>query len=67
MASDAIGQLGQHCRIILEPGTVTPQTPTHIHFLRLGNGHLTDLCMAILTIETGCNMRTMAVIDKIRE
>ena len=67
MASDAICQFGQHRRVILEACTVTAQTPTHIHFLRLSNRHLPDLSVTVLAVETGCNMRTMAVVDKIRE
>ncbi|HEX7619738.1 MAG TPA: hypothetical protein VF359_00900 [Anaerolineales bacterium] len=67
MASHTIGQFGQHNWVILVPCAVTAQTPTHIHFLRLCNRHLANLSMAILTVETGCNVRTMAVIDKVRQ
>jgi hypothetical protein len=67
MASHTIGQFGQHDWIVLKARAVTAQTPTHIHFLRLGEGHLADLRMAIFAVEAGCNVRAVAVVDKVRQ
>lgn len=67
MACHTIGQPGQHNGIVLVPRAVTVQTPTHIHFLRLGDGHLADLSMAILAVETVCNVWTVAEVDKVRQ
>jgi hypothetical protein len=67
MANHTIGQFGQHDGIVLEPRAVTVQTPTHIHFLRHGDGHLADFCMAILAVETGCYVWTVAEVDKVRQ
>jgi hypothetical protein len=44
---------------------VAVQTPTHIHFLRLGYRLLSNFSMAVLAIETSSNMRAMAVINEI--
>ncbi len=66
MASDTIGQFGQHYRIILETGAMAIQAPAHIHLLRNSHCHLAKLAMAILTIQACCNMRTMAKINEIR-
>lgn len=67
MASHTIGQFGQHNGIVLVPRAMTVQTPTHIHFLRHGGGHLADLSMAIFAVETGCNVWTVAEINKVRQ
>jgi hypothetical protein len=67
MAGDTIGELGQHHRIILIARAVTTQAPAHVHFLGFSHRHLADFRMAILAVETGCNMRTMTVINKIGE
>jgi hypothetical protein len=67
MASHAICQFDQHGRIVFGTRNMTIQAPAHIHFLRRGNGHLADLSMAIFAIDTGCNMWTVAEVDKIRQ
>lgn len=67
MASHTISQFGQHHGIVRVAGSMTAYTPTHIHELRLGNGHLADLAVAILAIQAGGNMRPVAVVDKVRQ
>ena len=65
MTSQAIGQFGQFNGIVLVACPMAVQTPTHIHLLRHGSDHLADLSMAILTINTGCDVRTMAEVNKV--
>ncbi len=65
MAGDAIGQLGQHDRIILIPRSVAIQAPAHIHRLGLGDGHLADFSMAVLTVQTRRDVRPVTVVDEV--
>ena len=67
MASYTIGQFMHHNRIVLITRAVAVQTPTHIHFLRHCDGHLAKLPVAMLATESGCNMGTVAEVDKIRQ
>jgi hypothetical protein len=65
MTSQTIGQFGFRNGIIFVTSAMAVQTPTHVHCLRHGGDHLADLSVAILTIDTGCNMGTVAEGNKI--
>jgi hypothetical protein len=67
MTSQTIGQFGFRNGIIFVTSAMTVQTPTHVHCLRHGGDHLADLSVAILTINTGGNMGTVAEGYKIRQ
>lgn len=67
MTSQTIGKFSFRYGIVLVTGAMAVQTPTHIHCLRYGCGHLADLSMAILAINTGIDMGTVTEGYKIRQ
>ena len=67
MTGNAIGQLGQHDRIICEARAVTAETPAHVHLLGDGDRHLADLAVALFAVQSGGDVRTVAEINKVRQ
>jgi hypothetical protein len=67
MTRAAICEFGQSGWIIRKSRSMTIQTPTHIHDLRiLGNFHLCHIAMTGFAIQTCSNVRTVHKVDKIR-
>lgn len=65
MTGNAIGQLGQHDRIVFEARPVTVETPAHVHLLGDGHSHLADLAVALFAVQSGGNMRTVTEINEV--
>ena len=67
MARATISKLGQFFGVIGKPGSVTVQTPTHVHDLRVpGDINGTHIAMAVFTVQAGRDMGTMCEMHKFR-
>jgi hypothetical protein len=68
MASATISKLGQFFRVVGKPGSVTVQTPAHVHDLGVpGDIDSTHIAMTVFAIQTCCDMRAMCEMDEIRD
>ena len=67
MTCAAIREFGAKLGIVLGLLTMAIKTPAHIHDLRiLIYGHLAHIAVAIFTVQSRGNMRSMDKMDKIR-
>ena len=67
MAGAAVEQLGALDRVILGFGFVTVNTPAHVDSLfKCGNGFFAHIAMAIFAVHTGCDVRAMVKVNKVR-